>query len=449
MLAAGAVGITVMLLPTPEGLPPSGHRYLAILSSLLVMFLTEPVPLPLVMASAGCSLVVSNVGSSDQVWSAYAHPVVFFVLGCLMLANIAENVGLTRRLGNIMLRHCGTRVVTFSLWSCLLLGMASSLMHDVTALTMGIMAILPLMRQTDIAPGTPTGIFLILSMAFCSSAGGMATLVGGGRNMVAAAFLKDLAGMEIGFFEWTLYAMPPALVSIPAVWLALFLVFRPDTSLHFPEDAVDDMGELSRDELTALAVIGGVFLCFFTRTIHGIDYSIIVVGAVVVLTLLGLIEWNRLNERTEWAVSFLVFGGGISLGQAMEYTGTAEFLAGLFFPFFEGRGWFLLFLGVGVFASLLTQLMANVASAALILPVAIPMAIMSGVNPVLMALSLGIFTSFAYLLVVACPPNVVAYSVGYFRASDLLRGGLVAQPVGMLCAAIVAYGWWSLLGLVG
>ncbi len=445
-LAAGGL---VWALPAPEGLRAVGHRYLALLTSLVVMFVTEPVPLPLIMAAGGCGLALLGIGTPERIWTAYAHPVVFFVLGCLMMANVAERVGLTRRLGRLLVRHCGTNVVKFSFASCMVLGTAAAFMHDVSALTIGLMAVLPLLRRAGISPGSPTGIFVVLAMAFSSSAGGMGTLVGGGRNMVAAGLLRDLTGERISFFQWAVYAMPAALVAIPAVWGALYLVFRPDPTLHFsPTDAEGKTGGLTADEKRTLAVIALIFLGFFTRGWHGQDYSVLVVAGAVLLTALGLVEWDFLNERTEWAVSFLVFGGGISLGQAMHYTGVAEYLAGAFLPLFEGRGWFALFLGVGILASLLTQLMANVATAALIMPIAVPVATMAGINPVIVTMALGMFTSFAYLLVVGCPPNVVAYSAGYFRTRDLMRGGIVAQPAGILVTAAAAYLWWSLIGLV-
>ena len=46
-----------------------------------------------------------------------------------------------------------------------------------------------------------------------------------------------------------------------------------------------------------------------------------------------------------------------------------------------------------------------------------------------MALCLGTATSFAMLLVIGCPPNAIAYSYKYFKASDLTKVGAVATPI--------------------
>lgn len=450
LLLAAAVGIAVFMLPTPEGLSEKGHMYLALLAALLILFLTEPISLPMVMVTSGLGLMILGIGDVKTVWAGYANPVVFFVLGCLMVAIVSEQVGLTERLGKFILRYAGTNVVRFSFVSCVGLGISSAFMHDIAACTIGIMAMLPLMRAANIQPGSRTGAFLLLALPFSCSAGGMGTLVGGGRNMVSAAFLLDITGIELSFFDWMLYAFPAAVLAVPAVWFAVFLVFRPDRTAEFPKLSEEQLKKkpLTGIEKKALIVIGLVFLGFFTKNYHGLDYSIIVMGGILLMLMMGLVDWNWLNEKTEWAVTFLVFGGGIALGTAMGYSGAAEYLASVFFPLFEGKGALVLFVGVGVFAAILTNLMANVAAAALILPIAIPMAMMSGINPVIIAMSLGMFTSFAYLLVIGCPPNVVSYSFGYFKASDLLKTGLVALPVGVLVLVLIALTWWNIIGLI-
>ena len=92
--------------------------------------------------------------------------------------------------------------------------------------------------------------------------------------------------------------------------------------------------------------------------------------------------------------------------------------------------------------------MANVAAAALILPIVIPMAQLEGVDPRVLALCLGMATSFAMLLVIGCPPNAIAYSYRFFKASDLTKVGAVATPILLAILVIVVTIWWGILGLI-
>jgi sodium-dependent dicarboxylate transporter 2/3/5 len=169
---------------------------------------------------------------------------------------------------------------------------------------------------------------------------------------------------------------------------------------------------------------------------------------VAALVIFGVLKWRHINDNLEWGTALFIFGGGISLGLAMGYSGAAEYFAHLFFPIVQGHGWLVLFVGVGVFGALVTNAMANVAAAALILPIVIPMAQLEGVDPTVLALCLGTATSFAMLLVIGCPPNAIAYSYQYFKGSDLTRAGLVATPVLLVILTLVAGTWWKIIGLV-
>ncbi|MBU3953452.1 MAG: anion permease, partial [Proteobacteria bacterium] len=282
---------------------------------------------------------------------------------------------------------------------------------------------------------------------FACSSGGMGTLVGGGRCMVSAAFLKEFTGMELSFLDWMLYAMPAAIVCVPAAVLIVYMVYRPDPKFKLP-DFKEDLGPFTLVEKKTMAIIGFSFLLWMTKGLHGIDYSVTGVLGIAGLVLFKVLSWRDINDNLEWGTAVFIFGGGLALGLAMESSGAAAYFAKLFFPLIQGKGWLILFVGVGVFGALVTNAMANVAAAALILPIVIPMAQLEGVNPTILALCLGMATSFAMLLVIGCPPNAIAYSYRYFKSSDLTRVGLVATPLLLTLLVLVAATWWKILGLV-
>jgi sodium-dependent dicarboxylate transporter 2/3/5 len=65
-----------------------------------------------------------------------------------------------------------------------------------------------------------------------------------------------------------------------------------------------------------------------------------------------------------------------------------------------------------------------------------------------LALGLGTSTSFAFLLVIGCPPNAIAYSYRQFSSFDLTKVGFVATPVLLAVLLLFAGLWWSVLGLL-
>jgi sodium-dependent dicarboxylate transporter 2/3/5 len=207
-----------------DGMPPVAQRFLAMLAFLLFLFVLEPIPLEITAISIGVLLIITGVTDVKGAWAPYMHPVVVFIMCCLIFAIALEKVGLTKRLGQAIARKAGDSVVRFTFFLSIGLGYASGLFHDAAAAAIGIATMLPLMRAAGIKPHSNTAKFMVISVAFACSAGGMGTLVGGGRCMVSAAFLKEFTGIEITFFDWIKYAAPAALVTVPLVVGVLYLV---------------------------------------------------------------------------------------------------------------------------------------------------------------------------------------------------------------------------------
>ena len=430
-----------------DGLSPKAMRFLAVLAVLIFLFILEPIPLEITAIGIGVLLVIMGIGEVKDVWASYMHPVVVFIMVCLIFAISLEKAGLTKRLGYFIIKKAGDSVVRFTFIISMGLGISSCFMHDAAATAIGIVTILPLMRAVGIQPHTNTARFMMLSLAFACSCGGMGTLIGGGRCMVSAAFLKEFTGIEISFFDWIKYAMPAAILTVPASVLVVYLVFRPDSSFRLPEFR-EEIGPWTSMEKRTLIITLLVFTMWLTKGLHGLDYSVPGMLGVGALVVTGVLKWEDIHTNLEWGTALFIFGGGISLGLAMGYSGAADYFANLFFPLVRGGGWLLLFIGVGLFGALVTNAMANVAAAALILPIVIPMAQLEGVNPIILALCLGTSTSFAMLLVIGCPPNAIAYSYRYFKASDITKAGLFATPVLLAILIIVAALWWRVLGLI-
>lgn len=444
---AAGLGLDQIKIEYVNGLSPKAQRFLAMLALLVFLFVMEPIPLEITAISIAVLLVLMGISDVKGAWSPYMHPVVLFIMCCLIFAIALDKAGLTKRLGYAIARRAGDSVVKFTFMLSIGLGLASGVMHDAAATAIGIATMIPLMRVSGIEPNTNTAKFMMLSLPFACSCGGMGTLVGGGRCMVSAAFLKEFTGIEINFFDWLIFALPAALVTTPVAVFIVYLVFRPDPKFKLPKFD-ESLGPWTPLEKRTVLIIGLSFVLWLTKGIHGLDYSVTGMLGVGALVLFNVLKWEDIHTHLEWGTALFIFGGGIALGLAMDYSGAARYFAHLFFPLVQGGGWLLLFIGVGVFGALVTNAMANVAAAALILPIVIPLAQLEGVDPRVLALCLGMATSFAMLLVIGCPPNAIAYSYRQFKSLDLTKVGLVAMPILLTLLVIVVSVWWNILGLV-
>ncbi len=441
-LAPARIGVEYV-----DGLSPKAHRFLALIVFLLFLFIFEPVPLQVTALCIGVLLALTGVSSVKDAWAAYMHPVVVFIMSCLIFAIALEKVGITKRMGYYIARKAGDSVVRFTFILACGLGLASTVMHDAAATAIAISAMLPMMRAAGVEPHTNTARFMMLSLPFACSSGGMGTLIGGGRCMVSAAFLKEFTGIEITFLDWFVFAFPAALVTVPVAVAVVYFLYRPDPTLKLPKFETES-GPFSPAEKRTLWILVVIMLVWLTKNWHGLDYSLTGPLGIAALVLSGVLTWDDIQEHLEWGTFLFIFGGGLALGLAMESSGAAKYFANLFFPLVKGGGWLLLFGAIAVFGALVTNVMANVAAAALIMPIALPLAVMEGVDPRIIALCLGMATSFAMILVIGCPPNAIAYSYKQFTSFDLTKAGLVATPILLGILILVAATWWKLIGLV-
>ena len=444
---AGQMGLTAARVDYVDGLSPKAHRFLALIVFLVFLFVFEPVPLQITALCIGVLLVLTGVSNLKDAWAAYMHPVVVFIMSCLIYAIALDKVGITKRMGYFIARKAGDSVTRFTFILACGLGLASTVMHDAAATAIAISAMLPMMRAAGVEPHTNTARFMMLSLPFACSSGGMGTLIGGGRCMVSAAFLKEFTGIEITFLDWFIFAFPAALVTVPAAVAVVYFLYRPDPTIKLPKFDVET-GPFTPAEKRTLWILVIIMLVWLTKNWHGLDYSLTGPLGVAALVISGVLTWDDIQEHLEWGTSLFIFGGGLALGLAMEGSGAATYFANLFFPLVKGGGWLLLFGAIAVFGALVTNVMANVAAAALIMPIALPLAVMEGVDPRIIALCLGMATSFAMILVIGCPPNAIAYSYKQFKAFDLTKAGLLATPILLGVLILVSVIWWNLIGLV-
>ncbi|MCK5837303.1 MAG: anion transporter, partial [Desulfobacula sp.] len=69
-----------------DGLSPKAKRFLAILSVLVILFVVEPIPPEITAVCIGVFLVVMQITDVKTAWAPYMHPVVIFIMCCLIFA---------------------------------------------------------------------------------------------------------------------------------------------------------------------------------------------------------------------------------------------------------------------------------------------------------------------------------------------------------------------------
>jgi di/tricarboxylate transporter len=172
----------------------------------------------------------------------------------------------------------------------------------------------------------------------------------------------------------------------------------------------------------ALLAVGIMALVLILATFAGIVISMAMVIGSVLMVLTGCLTMDEAYEAIEWRSVFLI-GGMLTLGIAMETTGTAQFLADLIVNSLGQFGPMAILAGIYIMAALVTEPMSNAAATVLMVPIAIDVALGLGANPQTFALATVIGASTSFLTPVGHQANVLVFGPGGYRFFDYTRVG--------------------------
>ncbi len=145
-------------------------------------------------------------------------------------------------------------------------------------------------------------------------------------------------------------------------------------------------------------------------------------------------------RRVEWRVIILI-GCMLSLGTAMQTTGTAAFLAERLTALVGTLNPLWLLTGFFVLTVLLTQPMSNQAAAAVVIPLALQTAVQMGLNPRTFAMMIAIAASTSYLTPLE-PACLMVYGPGRYRFMDFFKvGGLLTVVVYIIAITLTPLLW--------
>lgn len=472
LFLAPAVTIVVALLPLD--LPRQQHLLAAILLGVIVLWITEPVPIPVGgLIGIGAIVVLGVVPAADAV-APFGSTTVFTFIGAFILAQAMLKHGLARRFAMFVLslRWVGAStyrvVIAFGAITALLSAFVSNTATVAMLLptAIGILSVIAKLLQTkglvaeDFDPlRLRIGVALMLMLAYGASVGGLLTPVGSPPNLIGRGLIEEATGERISFLDWMLMALPICALMFVALAGVLLLLNRPEIRRiegvsEYVQAERSELGRFSRAErntLVAFAVT--VFLWIFPGIIAlvaGTDSSIYETvsgrlneGIVAILgaSLLFVLptDWRGRDFTLAWSDAaridwgtIVLFGTGIVFGSLLDDTGLALTIG-------EGSADLLGLtstLAITVFAVLLaiiiSETTSNTASAAVVVPIIIPVAIAAGINPFIPALAATFAASFGFMLPVSTPQNAIVYGSGVVPITKMIRSGFSFDVLGAI-----------------
>ncbi|MGD2115036.1 MAG: SLC13 family permease [Acidobacteriota bacterium] len=189
----------------------------------------------------------------------------------------------------------------------------------------------------------------------------------------------------------------------------------------------------------ALTILGGV-----VATV-GLGLAPVVVAAIcgaVLMILTGCLTGEEAYQAINWKV-ILLLAGVIPLGLAMDETGAAEMLAGWVVSVLGEWGPRAVLSGFFLLTVLLTSMVSNQATAALLAPVAIQAAEALGVAPRPFLMAVTFAASLSFMTPVGYQTNTLIYGPGQYRFTDFTRVGAPLNLILWVLATLLIPWFWG------
>lgn len=474
VLAVLVFGI-VLVVPF-ESLKPEAHRLAAVMAAVVVLWITEALPLPMTALLGAAACVVLRVAPAKDVFAPFADPLMFLFIGSFILARAIFVHGLDRRLafGVLSLPIIGARPsrILFAFGAVTLF---LSIFISNTATTAMMFAIgLSILKflyegrganadaSARLDPRFATGLMLMTSFA---SSIALALPIGTPPNIIGISFIRQLSGHEITFFEWALVATPITLVLFAFLYFYLNALSPAGTReivgsremLRAEQARLGRWTTGERSTVFAFLVIivlwvapGIVALVAGERSAVYVNLSAslpegvaAIIGAGLLFLLPGearaagggaavqrAMTWAQ-AVKIDWGVVFL-YGGGFALGVLSFQTGLAESVGRGLTSMLPGQGEFGLLVVATIVAVITSEATSNTASANMVIPVVISIAQAAGVDPLAPALGATLGSSLGFMLPVSTPCNAIVYGSGLVPLSRMIRYGALLDVVGII-----------------
>jgi di/tricarboxylate transporter len=140
---------------------------------------------------------------------------------------------------------------------------------------------------------------------------------------------------------------------------------------------------------------------------------------------------KRLYELTDWN-TFFVLGGAIGFAAGFDKCGAGKLIADTAITYVGGASTFIFFATFCLIGLILTQMMSNTATTAMMAPIGLFVASGLGFSPLPLLMGLACVCAAAYMTPVGTPPNTIVLGPGNYKFMDYVKLGGLFQLISYL-----------------
>ncbi|GHV49577.1 cation transporter [Synergistales bacterium] len=442
-----------------DAAPAPGDNSKAIITLVIlviagVLFVTEAVPLPITAMIVPVALAVTGVLTGREAFREFGNDTVILFMAMFVVGESIFKTGFADKIGQFTVNVSKGSETKLLLMIVLVVGVMSGFLSNTGTVAVMMPMVIAMCKAMNMAPSK-----LLLPCAFASSMGGMITLIGTPPNGSAKAEIAKYVGTnplihELTFFEFAKFGVP--FLAIGLIYYAFIgRKFLIDTSKRADAnvDISDAEGAAAKEAAKArrrpekMNLSVGIFILTVVLMVLG-DFKILPfpmtlhVAAMLGVCLIVCTKTLTMKETFESVdyTTIWLFAGMLSMSTAMDKSGAAKLLAENITTISDNP--IIILAVICLLTQVLTNLMSNTATAALMCPIASAMATGMGLSIMPFVMAVGFSASCCFLTPIATPPNTIIFGPGKYTFVDYAKIGWPIQVIGfIMCVAFIPILW--------
>lgn len=404
-----------------------------ILVCMIVMYLTEIIPLAVTATLSCLAMGVFKCCSLKTVFSGFANDVTMMIIGMCVVGDTLFATGAATWLGSKLIRFFGNSERAFLTALILLSAFLSAFLSNSATVAM----MLPIASAAIAASkGRLLKKYTFMPIGFAAVAGGGLTLIGSTPQIIAQGMLLD-AGLEgATFFEYFITGMPKVVIMI------IYFLTLGDRLMRrvctFPEVAdapLEDEGAAAGEEngsgrherftfrmLVSVLIMMGCVTAFILQLW---TFGMVSMLGACLCIVTRCVSFKSAFRNLDWNTIILV-AGSLGFAACLDESGAGVVIANTFVGLVGASVHPMLVLSViAVLSSLLGNLVSASAATPILAPICLYMAPQIGMDPRALIIAVVVFSSIVYTSPTSTPPNTMPLVAGYRYMDYVKVGGLL------------------------
>ncbi len=403
---------------------------LIILFITIILFIAEPVPIAVTAIGASIAYAYTGIIRVSDIFSGYNSNTIVLLAGMMVVGSSLFHTGITEIIGEKMTKLTGKSERNMILVSMTAACALSAVCSNIGAMT----AMAPLVTAMCLSAGIGPSRAL-LGLLFGAQFGGFITLVGVGSNASAANAMAELGLTPFGFFGITPYGLG---VSVLGILYFTFIGSRliPDTG-YIPEFAKAEKKAFDRKKAVIAALTMAAVLIVIAVSPEAVPMHVAAVAGALVIVGAKCMTVKEAIAAIDWNCLILV-GSLTAISTGVKNSGAGDAAAGMILKLLgDEPGTFMITTVIFFAAAFLTQVMSNIPTILLFMPIGVSIAEAIGVSPYPVCMIITLAGAASYATPFAAPQNMMTVGWTRYRFLDFLKAGLPMLLITCLVILIV------------